>query len=242
MALDEALMESVRAEGRPVLRFYRWRPACLSLGRNQPAAGLFDRDEIARRGLDVVRRPTGGRAVVHARELTYSAILPERCLGTLRHSYARINEALLSGLRGLGVPAVLQPPTELRSPAPSISPCFHEATAGEVTVNGRKLIGSAQYRQRGVLLQHGSLLLADDQLLLASITLVPTADSSAPPAVLQDHLGSIPSWDRLTAALADGWRREVSCSLTPDELHPPELDRTEALRHKYSDVEWIWRR
>src|SRR5690606_10060386 len=119
MAVDEALMDSVREGGAAVLRFYRWEPACLSLGRNQPAAEWYDRQEIARRGLDVVRRPTGGRAVVHGRELTYSVVTPERMLGTLRRSYATINRAFLTGLQRLGVDATLQPMTGVRAPVPS---------------------------------------------------------------------------------------------------------------------------
>lgn len=243
MALDEALMESVRAGAPPVLRFYRWRPACLSFGRNQPAVGRYDREEIARRGLDVVRRPTGGRAVVHARELTYAVIVPERALGTLRQTYARINRALLAGVRGLGVPAVLQPRSTQRAPVPSTSPCFRDPTEGEVVVGGRKLIGSAQYRQRGVLLQHGSLLLADDQALLAGLQRSGApAQPAEPPAVLEEHCHPLPGWAELTGALVEGWRREVCASLESEEPRSAEIDRAEQLRQGHLDMEWIWRR
>ncbi|HLM68541.1 MAG TPA: hypothetical protein VK358_13475, partial [Longimicrobium sp.] len=87
MAVDEALAQSVRAGEPPVLRVYRWSPPCLSLGRNQPSGG-YDRDEIRRRGLDVVRRPTGGRAVLHHRELTYSVAAAEGVLGGPRQAYS----------------------------------------------------------------------------------------------------------------------------------------------------------
>ena len=93
MAVDQALADTVREGGPPVLRVYRWSPACLSLGRNQPADG-YDRDEIRRRGMDVVRRPTGGRAVLHWREVTYCVAAPEQPGEPLRAAYARINRVL----------------------------------------------------------------------------------------------------------------------------------------------------
>src|SRR5215213_2662474 len=90
MAVDEALAESVRRGGAPVLRVYRWSPPCLSLGRNQPARGRYRLDALAARGIDVVRRPTGGRAVLHDRELTYAAALPEALFGGPRPAYAAV--------------------------------------------------------------------------------------------------------------------------------------------------------
>ncbi len=109
MAADEALAASVAGGGPPVLRVYRWSPACLSLGRNQPARGRYDVRALAERGIDVVRRPTGGRAVLHHRELTYAVAAPEALLGGPRRAYAAINAALVAGLRTLGVDATQQP-------------------------------------------------------------------------------------------------------------------------------------
>ncbi|HEY8468139.1 MAG TPA: biotin/lipoate A/B protein ligase family protein [Longimicrobiales bacterium] len=107
MAIDQALLESVQAGGRPALRFYRWRPACLSFGRNQPARGLCDQAAAARRGVDIVRRPTGGLAVLHDRELTYAVAVPVGTLGTPRETYRALNRALMAGLRELGLEAEL---------------------------------------------------------------------------------------------------------------------------------------
>jgi len=109
MAIDQALLESVQAGGRPALRFYRWRPACLSFGRNQPARGLCDPARAAARGVDIVRRPTGGLAVLHDRELTYAAVLPVGLLGSPRETYRALNRALVEVLRRLGLPAELAP-------------------------------------------------------------------------------------------------------------------------------------
>ncbi|HEX8359088.1 MAG TPA: lipoate--protein ligase family protein, partial [Longimicrobium sp.] len=169
MALDEALAESVAEGGAPVLRFYRWSPPCLSLGRNQPAAGMYDLEAIRERGWDVVRRPTGGRAVLHHRELTYCVALPDTLLGSPREAYTAINRAIVAGLRRLGVDAAVQGDTGRRAPVPSLAPCFAEPVQGEVVAGGRKLVGSAQRRMGSVLLQHGSLPLEDDQGAVAAL-------------------------------------------------------------------------
>lgn len=199
MAVDEALMEAARA-GRVTLRLYRWKPACLSLGRNERARGRYDTAEAARRGIDVVRRPTGGRAVYHDDELTYAVTAPARRWGGLRESYARINRALARGLRALGVsaettgsaaasaagrPSASAPSSPSGPPARAQVACFAAAAPGEVTAAGRKLIGSAQWRHRGALLQHGSILLSDGQGTVAELrrsrAARPVASYPAPP-------------------------------------------------------------
>jgi len=240
MAVDEALMESVREGGTPVLRFYRWEPRCLSFGRNQPAVGWYDRERIAALGLDVVRRPTGGRAVVHARELTYAVVVRDHSLGGPRESYRSINRALAAGLRRLGLDARIHASAVARAAVPSTNPCFEEPAEGEVVVADRKLVGSAQWRRAGVLLQHGSLLLADDQQLLASVTRN-GQPAGLPPATLAEHLAELPDWTTLTAALLAGWTEVLGADLQPSELSSKELARVRELVAKHSDPEWIWR-
>lgn len=241
MALDEALTESVRSGGPPVLRFYRWSPPCLSLGRNQPAAGEYDAEVIARLGLDVVRRPTGGRAVLHHRELTYSVVVPDGALGSPREAYAAINRGLVIGLRRLGVAAELQGAVGRRAPVLSLAACFREPAEGEVVVRGRKLVGSAQYREGGVTLQHGSLLLADDQSTLGSLRLRP-APAEDPPATLTDYLHPLPPWEELAAALAAGVAEVIRLASLPSDPSPAELARADAIRARYADPDWTWRR
>lgn len=242
MALDHALLEAV-ADGAPsVLRFYRWEPACLSLGRNQPARDRYDLAALAERGLEVVRRPTGGRAVLHARELTYSVVLPVAALGGPRRTYAAVHRALVRGLRSLGVPAELQARVAGRAPPPSLAPCFREPAEGEVVAAGRKLVGSAQRRERGALLQHGSLLLADDQATLAALLRAPApATPDGAVATLADFLRPPPPWEELTAALARGWRDELDLALAPAEPSPAERTRAERLAALYRDPAWTWR-
>lgn len=243
MALDEALADSVRAGGPPTLRLYRWDPPCLSLGRNQPARGRYDLAAIAARGIDVVRRPTGGRAVLHHRELTYCVAVPEGELGPPRQTYAAINGALVAGLRRLGVPATLERAGATRAPVPSLSPCFQEPTEGEVVALGRKLIGSAQRRAGGVILQHGSLLIEDDQSVVADFLREPRRDGGAepgPPATLAVLLGRVPEWAELVGALAAGWEAEMHVFLEPDVPSAGELAAVRAGEVRFRDPAWTW--
>src|SRR4051812_1780239 len=235
MGVDEALAASVAEGGAPVLRFYRWSPACLSLGRNQPARGRYDLDALATRGIDVVRRPTGGRAVLHDRELTYSVAAPEALLGGPRRAYHAINSAIVAGLRHLGAAAALQPSTETRAPAPSLAPCFDQPVKGEVVAGGRKLVGSAQRRLGSVILQHGSLPIHDDQSAVASFLLDPAErEDGGSPATLADALGRVPAWDELVAALAAGWGESFCAAVEPDAPGASELARAERAAARYA--------
>lgn len=240
MAVDAALTASVREGAAPSLRFYRWDPACLSLGRNQPARGRYDLDALNARGWDVVRRPTGGRAVLHHRELTYSVAVREGVLGSPRESYAAINRALVAGLRRLGVPAQLQPRTGERAPVPSLAPCFKEPTEGEVVVGTRKLVGSAQVREGGVILQHGSLLLADDQGEVRGLALDPLPGDGEAPTSLAELCDPVPAWERIVGALVEGWEASTGTALHPDGLTPEERDRAGELARRFEDPAWTW--
>lgn len=241
MAVDEVLMAGVRNGGAPVLRMYRWSPACLSLGRNQPGRGEYREDLLASSGVDVVRRLTGGRAVLHDHELTYSVVVADGVLGSPRSAYAAINRGLVAGLRKLGVNAALQPRSRTHAAAPSLAPCFREPAEGEVVAGGAKLIGSAQFRDRGVILQHGSLLLSGDQRRISDFLASPAFRDDDPPAVLFDLLDPLPDWTRLVEALMGGLCDALGVELQADALSPPELQRTDRLTHRYRDPSWTWR-
>ena len=170
MAVDLALLD--RAElGEGWFRLYTWNPYCLSLGRHEPASRRYDVDRIQALGLSTVRRPTGGRAVWHAHELTYAVAEPHRWFGSLREAYEAIHTLLAGALRSLGVPAALAP--RGRTAALDSGPCFAHPAGGEVLVGQRKIIGSAQLRQGPALLQHGSIILEDDQHLVEDLLLQP---------------------------------------------------------------------
>lgn len=240
MALDEALMARAAVSGEWVLRVYSWSSPTLSLGRNQTARGRYDLDRVRERGLGVVRRPTGGRAILHHREITYSVTAPVAGAGDLREAYERINRLLLAGLIQLGVSAAVAHPVA-RAASPGMSPCFDEPAAGELTLDGRKLAGSAQWRSDGALLQHGSILVADDQSALAELaiggqTVVPT------PATLADALGHPPSPEALAEALAAAVRALEDPDASVLDLEDSVRARASGLVVRYLDDEWTWRR
>src|SRR5918995_911394 len=161
MSIDMALLDRAEHEGENWLRLYRWEPHCLSFGRHEPAVIRYDVDRISALGLDTVRRPTGGRSVWHARELTYAIASPCSRFGSLRDAYLEIHRTLREALRSLGIEATL---AGRREPVPlDVGPCFSQAVGGEVMVQNQKAIGSAQLRRGNALLQHGSILLQDDQ-------------------------------------------------------------------------------
>ncbi len=265
MALDEALLDSVVRGGTPVIRFYTWRPATLSLGVNQPL-GEIDRAACEGRGFGLVRRITGGRAVLHQHELTYSVIAPEsdwRVAGGVIESYRKISAALIAGLQSLGADVTMSPPNRAAFRAMSEARryrdlaeleqsnhgavCFDTASAYELTANGRKLVGSAQARRGGALLQHGSILLDIDWEAWASVFAyaseagrqrafqkLPTRMTS-----LRRELGREVSAEQVCAALRESFERVFELSLT--EAGPTDEERAAAGRlasEKYGSDSW----
>ncbi|MDB4875251.1 MAG: biotin/lipoate protein ligase [Gemmatimonadetes bacterium] len=240
MALDEALMERARAAGEWVLRVYSWSSPTISLGRNQTAHDRYDLDRIRAMGLHVVRRPTGGRAILHDREITYSVTAPVDGAGDLGESYARINALLLAALASIGVHAAAAEPTK-RASAPGLAPCFDEPAAGELTVGGRKLAGSAQWRADGALLQHGSILVEDDQSLLGALTRGVTAAIPAP-ATLAETLGRTPSIGEMAEALGAAVRTLEDPDVGTMAIDEALRARASTLVVRYLDDAWTWRR
>jgi lipoate-protein ligase A len=198
MAVDQALLDRAAHCGERWLRLYGWEPHCLSFGRHEPAARRYDRARVEALGLDVVRRPTGGRAVWHGREVTYALTAPSAELGTVRESYVEIHRMLLGALARLGIPARLAPVA--RVAGVDAGACFASAAGGEILVEGRKAVGSAQLRQGGALLQHGSILLESDQAMVQTITRgTPPGDLAGP---LASVLSAPPSAEELVEAIA----------------------------------------
>jgi lipoyl(octanoyl) transferase len=176
MAIDAALLDEVVDSSKPrtIVRFYGWRRPTVSLGRNQKIDRAVDMDYCAANGIDVVHRPTGGRAVLHDDELTYAVISNDSSYfgDTIYGNYKAVSEALCLGYNRLGVPAVLAPDTKKVSGFDNAAdlPCFMSPSRYELMVEGRKIVGSAQRRVRDAFLQHGSMPITCNLEALARAT------------------------------------------------------------------------
>ncbi|MDZ4673822.1 MAG: hypothetical protein SGI84_05165 [Gemmatimonadota bacterium] len=239
MAIDRALPGLAAREGAVIVRLYAWEPYCLSFGRHEPAARRYDRDRILAAGLDCVRRPTGGRAVWHGRELTYAVAAPEALLGGLRPAYQRIHQWLAAAVRGLGAPAELAAPGG-RHPRPGEGACFAASVGGEVVVDGWKVVGSAQVRDQDAMLQHGAMLLTDDQAVVREMARQP---DPRPPAerplasILQRPIGWDEAADAVVRALGSAGH-----PLDHRELSPAVLPMAAAWEVQFRDPLWTWER
>ena len=240
MARDSGLMDRARATGECVFLVYFWERPTLSFGRDQTARGHYDPALIRDRGIDVVRRPTGGRALLHHREVTYSVTAPVAAEESLLHAYHRINRILLRGLERLGV-AAAEASVTVRTPGPDTLPCFAAPTAGELVTGGAKLVGSAQVREDGALLQHGSILIDDDQPLIAEVSTAKPRADLPPAATLRAALGRAPSVDEVAAALFAAIEDQEGTS--PVMIAEREAARLPAAHlDRYRNELWTWRR
>jgi lipoate-protein ligase A len=246
MAVDEVLLDGAAAgTAPPTLRFYEWAPPCLSLGYFQPFE-VLDVAGCRSLGVDVVRRPTGGRAILHDRELTYSVALPLSLLGSdgaVLPSYHRLSVALAGGLNQLGVPVRLAPESAAQT-GPDHGPvCFDRPSAHEILLGGRKLVGSAQVRRATAMLQHGSILIEPRiDRLLACLRL-----PEGPATRIEDSVAGLADAGdfppaRIASALAEAFAEEFGVRLVPSPLRPDEWRAAEGLvASKYQTVAWTER-
>jgi len=252
MALDQSILEHIgRGESTPTLRLYAWTPACLSLGHAQPFADV-DTARLKERGWEVVRRATGGRAILHTDELTYSVIAPSdepRVEGSVLESYNRLAQALLRAVKQLEVPVEMKEGkvTESATPNPI---CFEVPSTYEITVDGKKLIGSAQARKKEGVLQHGSLPLTGDltRICQALVFENELARENASKRVLarattvESALGREVSWETAAQAFIHAFEAQLGLNLKRGELSESESKRTEELvKEKYDHPSWTER-
>ena len=263
MAVDEAILEAVGdGEMLPTLRLFAWQPACLSLGVAQSISDV-DKSALEQRGWHLVRRPTGGRAILHTDELTYSVIGPEdepRLKGGVIESYRNLAQALLYALHRLGIPAQAHEKragidTSLNEQVSKanidVNPvCFEVPSIYEITFDGKKLIGSAQRRQKQGVLQHGSLPLTGDLRRITEVLHFEDneARQSATERLLmraitvESVLSREVSWEEAVGAFRDGFSEILNLKLIPEGLSERELQRAELLvREKYANHQWTSR-
>lgn len=252
MAIDEALMAGVSSgKSPPTLRFYGWDPPCLSLGYAQKWT-IADVGACARNGWDIVRRPTGGRAILHIDELTYSVCVPElepRVQGGLLASYRRLSDALAAGLQKLGLELARAQPQGGNGSSQEGPACFDRPSNFEITVGGRKLVGSAQARKRAVVLQHGTLPLYGDVTRIAQAL---TGDGEGRARIrnglrdsattLEASLGRCVPYDEVAGQLAQGFAAALNLRLEAGDLSSWELETTRRIRQeKFANAEWSMR-
>lgn len=252
MAIDEAILEGVaRGSSPPTLRFYGWQPACLSLGYAQPWS-VVDPEACKQRGWDVVRRTTGGRAILHVDELTYSVCLPEsepRVRGGILSSYQRLSDALALGLQLMGLEPSRAVP-EQRPGAEGGAACFDGPSNYEITVGTRKLVGSAQARKKGVVLQHGTLPLYGDITRIVQGLVVESDEQRrvlasglrASATTLERGLGRRMEYEAVTGFLCDGFAGALNLKLESGTLSDEEAARAKEIRaEKYASDDWTQR-
>lgn len=258
MALDEALLNWV-SEGKmqPVIRFYGWNPKTLSIGYFQKLQKEIDIQKVKENGIGLVRRTTGGRGVLHDKELTYSVVVPEShpdMPQTVTEAYRVISGGLLEGFRALGfdaefaIPRTAEQRAKLKNPRSSV--CFDAPSWYELVVEGRKVAGSAQTRQKGVILQHGSILqdIDVDELFDLFIYQNPRmrekmqnafSDKAVAINDLSDRHVTI---EEMEEAFHNGFEKALDIELVPYDLSNEQLEEVYRIADKYMSDEWTYRR
>jgi len=251
MAVDESILNaSTQGLVPPTLRLYAWTPTCLSLGYAQPFRDI-DFENLNKYGWHYVRRATGGRAILHTDELTYAVIGPSndpRLAGGVLESYRRLSKALLVALRALGIQADAQESTSRTDQNDATATvCFEEPSNYEITVNKKKLVGSAQARRKGAVLQHGTIPLTGDITRITKALAYPDEIQRAATAKrlydratsLEISLGKEVSWENTAQALIRAFEDELNLKLYLEDLSDLELSAVEKLlAAKYDNEEW----
>ncbi len=258
MAMDEALLNFVsRGEIDPVIRFYTWNPATLSIGYFQRLQKEIDIDKVKEKGYGLVRRQTGGRGVLHDKELTYSVIVPEshpNMPSTVTEAYKIISQGLLEGFKNLGfetyfaIPRSKEERDKLKQPRSSV--CFDAPSWYELVVEGRKIAGSAQTRQKGVILQHGSILqdididdLFDMFIFKNERLKAKMKENFVQKAVaINDISNQHITLNEMENAFESGFKKGLNIDFKPLELTEKQKEEVQELEEKYRSEAWMYRK
>jgi len=253
MALDEAILEAAASGASPpTLRLYAWEPACLSLGYAQPFDDV-DHQELQALGWDLVRRPSGGRAILHSDELTYALIAPAdnpHFAGSVLDSYRHLSKGLAAALSSLGLKPEVNAQHRDQYIEHTSPVCFQVPSAYEITVQGKKLIGSAQVRRRGGVLQHGSLPLEGDITRVCRVlSFASQSERDQAAATLEEQastveglLGKPATWPHAAQAMAEGFSSALNINFERGEISHAEAQRAQKLAAShFANPEWLAR-
>ena len=251
MAVDEALLfHAAQKTSLPTLRLFSWDVPTLSLGYSQSIKDV-DLKKIAEKGWRCVRRPTGGKAILHTDELTYSittALDEPLMAGSLLESYKRVSVALQKGLRLLGVTTTADSQYNKPENVEKSDPvCFQVPSNYEITWNHKKLIGSAQARKSGGVLQHGTLPLCGSLTRITEVLAYSSTDECEKAkqniqdhaATLEDATSKVVSWQDAASAFVEGFKAEINIEFHETEISNDELQLTmDLMKNKYSTNNW----
>ncbi|MBC7879545.1 MAG: lipoate--protein ligase family protein [Anaerolineales bacterium] len=253
MAVDESILEHIhRGESQPTLRLYAWEPACLSLGHAQSFKDV-DMTRLKANGWEVVRRVTGGRAILHTDEITYSVTGNENeeiLAGGVLDSYNRLSKALLYGVQSLSLPVEVKEEKHTTA-SQNLNPvCFEVPSSYEITVNGKKLIGSAQARKKEGVLQHGSLPLRGDLTRICDALVFENESARqaakdrllARATTVESVLGVETDWETAAQAFVKGFEAQLGIRFQREEMSQSESERAnELVKEKYAHPTWTER-
>jgi lipoate-protein ligase A len=238
MACDEALMARAHQEGVGILRLYSWSHPAITFGRNEALLGRFDRSALEASEFELVRRPTGGRALLHVHELTYAVAVPLPSGHSWRPVYDAINQKLRDALVALGVRARIVGDGEFPALQPAGALCFAVPSTGEIVVDDAKIVASAVWRDQGSFLQQGSILIDGDQGPLESLTNFGALPSGAV-ATLRS-CGVSAGFDELATSIVTAF---AGGTVVIDMSDDVQMQRDAELRvNHFREQHWLWRR
>ena len=244
MAVDEALFRGLGAEPRTCLRFYAWERPTVSLGCSQSAEDAVHIEACRELGVDIVRRITGGKLVLHHQELTYAVCSSDTGIfsATLQSSYRLISQGFVRGLERLGLDAVLAAATP-HFYKRGLHPCFASPAADEIECRGRKIVGSAQKRVGAAFLQHGSVPLRDTTDLLRAVSRSAPGGPAPGSSGLDGILGRAVAFEELAGHLAAGLADFFQVRLAPASLSASEKAEADRIRReRYDNDDWTFRK
>jgi lipoate-protein ligase A len=242
MAVDEYLLHSLEEDSQTYLRFYQWEKPTVSLGYSQNVEEVTNLDYCRENSIDVVRRITGGKLVLHHREITYSVCSSDNITfpPSLSGSYRLISEALMNGLKKMGIDSYLASEAPA-SYAKGNLPCFSYPARNEIEVDGKKIVGSAQKRLGARFIQHGSIPVEDNGDLLELVSSLKGGEGKVRMTCLSEVLDRKVSFDWAVECLGEGFSEYFGIKMEPKKFKTTEMEKiSELQRNRYENKDWTF--